>query len=171
VTLPQAVRDDDDWGSVVDLVFVFRVEATQGGFDTEDLEYRGRESPAVDPLSGRTVLFSAQTLADAREGSHPFEGLALLSKRGVGRKVHAVAGVFVVCGHSPDRDERVGIVKGQGTQQRGVDQTEDHGIRADAQRQRECSDDGDAGTLDQHPQSIVEVLPEGLHWVGASLNS
>jgi hypothetical protein len=57
VTLPQAVRDDDDRGGVVDLVFVFRVEATQGGFDTEDLEYRGRESPTVDPLSGRTVLF------------------------------------------------------------------------------------------------------------------
>src|SRR4029450_245329 len=73
VTLPQTVRDHDDGGGVIDLVLVFRIEATQGGFCTVELEDRGRESPTVDPLSGRTVLFRAETLADAREGSHPFE--------------------------------------------------------------------------------------------------
>src|SRR4029453_17676876 len=131
VTLPQTVRDHDDRRGVVDLVFVFRVKAPQGRLDSKHLEDRWRESPAGYPFGGRAVCIRTEILTDLRERAHRFEGLALLAKRGIRRKVHAITSVLVLGWHGPDHEQGVGIFKGQGTEQRGVDQAEDYGIRAD----------------------------------------
>src|SRR5207237_5948848 len=79
------------------------------------------------------------------------------------RNVHAVASILVLSRNGPDDHQRVGILEGQGTKERGVDQTEDDGIRADTECERQRGGDGEARPLDQHSKAIQDVLPEGSH--------
>src|SRR5215475_3290240 len=45
-------------------------------------------------------------------------------------------------------------------QQGSVDDAEYRGVRADAQRQRERGRGGEAGSSEQHPRAVTQVLPE-----------
>src|SRR5262249_40547937 len=49
-------------------------------------------------------------------------------------------------------------------QQRPVDDAEDSGVRADAERQRESGNNGTSSTLAQYPESDANVLPQGFHF-------
>jgi hypothetical protein len=51
------------------------------------------------------------------------------------------------------------ILNRQHLEHQGIDEGEDGGVRADAQRQRERGDDREAGGLQKHPASVENVLP------------
>jgi len=57
-------------------------------------------------------------------------------------------------------DEAVPVGDGQPLQQRGVDQAEDRGVRADAEREREDGRDGKSRLFAQHPRRVAYVVPE-----------
>ncbi len=59
-----------------------------------------------------------------------------------------------------DRDETIRIGIRKRTQQDGVHDGEDRGVRADAERQREDGRGGEAGCAPQHAQAVADVLAE-----------
>ena len=65
----------------------------------------------------------------------------------------------------PDEDETIGGGVRQRPQQNLIQQAENGGVGADAQRQRQHGDEGEDGLLAQRPQRVPDVLhpaPEGL---------
>src|SRR5216684_3262072 len=62
-------------------------------------------------------------------------------------------------------DNAVGLREGKRTEQHSVHNREYCGIRADSQRQRQDSDNGEPRTLRQHTDRIAKVLPDGTHLV------
>jgi hypothetical protein len=55
----------------------------------------------------------------------------------------------------------------QRPQQDGMNQSEDGGIRANAQRQRKNDSDREAGALAQPPACVTKVLQQDLHRISA----
>src|SRR5207248_7648931 len=64
-----------------------------------------------------------------------------------------------------DRHEPAGIGVWQGTEQHGVDDREDGGVRADPEHQRHERRGGESRRAAQHPQAIADVLS---HRIGES---
>ena len=58
----------------------------------------------------------------------------------------------------PDVDQTFRFVKRQSVQDRGINQTEDGSVGADAERESEDSDDGEAGRFTQLTDRVAEVL-------------
>src|SRR5256885_14646918 len=50
-----------------------------------------------------------------------------------------------------------------------IEQAEDGGVRADAQREGNHSSSGESGILPQHAQAIADVLPHAVHWATSAL--
>ena len=50
---------------------------------------------------------------------------------------------------------------GIGLSKRGVDEAEDGGVGADAERQREHGDGREPGALGQHAQAVAQILKHG----------
>ncbi len=65
----------------------------------------------------------------------------------------------------PHHHDAVGLVVGQWREQRGVDDAENRGVRADAQGQRQYRDRREAGILPQQPQAKEQVAPAISHEV------
>jgi hypothetical protein len=61
-----------------------------------------------------------------------------------------------------DHDERVGILDGQGLQDRRIDEAEDGGVRAEADRERENDGRRERRRLAKLPQPIASVLQDGI---------
>ncbi len=55
-------------------------------------------------------------------------------------------------------DKRVRIGKREGPQQYCIHDTEDRGVGADTERERDSCDDADARRFEQHAQSEADVL-------------
>jgi hypothetical protein len=66
-------------------------------------------------------------------------------------------------------DEPVRLRIGQRAQQHAVDDREDGGVGADAQRQRQHRDGGEAGAARELPRPVPQVLPQGVHSILQSL--
>ncbi len=62
-----------------------------------------------------------------------------------------------------EEDEAVGVWKGRGFEQDGIDYGEDGGIRADAERQGEDGGEGEAGALAEGAECVFQILKEGFH--------
>src|SRR5258706_9003893 len=63
----------------------------------------------------------------------------------------------------PNDHQLVRIRERQRLEKDGVNDTEDGSVRADAQSERNRSDDAEAGRLEQKAYSIADVLPESFH--------
>ena len=61
------------------------------------------------------------------------------------------------------RMRREGIMKGERTQQDGVYDAENRGVRADAQGKREDRDRGERGALDQETEGVAKILQQSFH--------
>jgi hypothetical protein len=62
-----------------------------------------------------------------------------------------------------DGNEAARVLVRQGLEENGMDDTEDGGVRADAQGQSEEGDGGEAGIFLQHPCGKLHILPNGAH--------
>ena len=60
---------------------------------------------------------------------------------------------------------RLGVGVGERFEQDGVDDGEDGGIDADAERQRGHGSEGKSGVVGEHAQRMLDVVPEGAHSV------
>ena len=60
----------------------------------------------------------------------------------------------------PDRHEAAGIAERQRAQQHGVDDREDGGVGADAERERQHDDRGETGALAHQAQRIAKILEQ-----------
>src|SRR5260370_492859 len=60
----------------------------------------------------------------------------------------------------PDGPQLLGVLDRNGAQADGVNELEDSGVGADAERKGEDGDDGKAGTEAKKTESVAKVLPE-----------
>jgi hypothetical protein len=84
--------------------------------------------------------------------------------------------VMPACGFfSFDVDDAFGVRKRKRTEENAVHQAKDRGVRADAERERNDGDGGEAFVLQQHAESVADVVQEGCHpqftWVSAIMES
>ena len=61
------------------------------------------------------------------------------------------------------KDDAFGVRKRQRPQKNAVHQAKDGGVRADAERERNNGDGGEAFLLQQHAGSVADVVQEGCH--------
>ena len=76
--------------------------------------------------------------------------------------VHSGFARLIVVGLN-EQDEAIGFGEGERAKEQAVDDGEDGGVRADAERQGEDRDGGEARRLSQGPKTEAEVLPQGFH--------
>jgi hypothetical protein len=62
-----------------------------------------------------------------------------------------------------DSYQTIGIAVGQRTQQHGIHDAENGRIRSHAESQRQDGYDRECGILDQHAQTIANILPKFRH--------
>ena len=55
------------------------------------------------------------------------------------------------------------VADGQGTERDGIDEAEDRGVGADAERHRDDGEKGEAGTLEKLARAVAEILEKCLH--------
>src|SRR5207302_8287824 len=150
---PQRVDQNDDVILARDCV-VLEKRSTDGGPDAEQLE--GSNADPVAPHALRLIR-RAQVHRRARD-----ERDALKRAR-VGRPIDQAGWVHVelpaVRGAEmlDDQREAVRLRERQGTVEQGVDDREDGGIGADADREREDGDGGEPGAPAQRAHGIAEV--------------
>src|ERR1044072_7815454 len=63
----------------------------------------------------------------------------------------------------PDLHQVVWFAERQRAKQQGIDDTEDCGVSADAERQRDYCNGGEARMFDKSPNTIADVLQYGFH--------
>jgi len=92
------------------------------------------------------------------EQRHLLEGLILLlpiEEIGAGR---ALAFDAVLQIRFPDEREAIGAGIGQGTEDHGINDAENCGIRTDAEREHQQSYDAEAGRFAQSAQGVAQIL-------------
>src|ERR1043165_9692405 len=62
-----------------------------------------------------------------------------------------------------DRHQLIRLFDRQGPPKHRIHETEDRQISAETKRQYEHSHDGEAATFEQHPQAILQIVPESVH--------
>ena len=115
----------------------------------QDVEEVAGDDQAVHQF-GRVPGVEAR--ADAAPAGQAHEVLRVVAQRGVHRIREHTA---VAAG---DVGEAGGIAHRQALEQRRVDEAEDRGVGADAERQRQDDGDGEAGLAAQHPGGVAEIL-------------
>ena len=68
-----------------------------------------------------------------------------------------------------DGDKALGIGVGKRAQQHAVDDAEDGGVGADAERESEYGDDGESRRFSQHSQRVAKIAEEILEELHAAL--
>src|SRR6516225_11000081 len=95
-----------------------------------------------------------------RESSYVLKGAALIMPgKNLGRRdgVPRPAARWILL---LDENKPFSFPKRQRLEQDGVDSGENHRVGANAERQSKYSNSGEGGSLGQHPQSEVDVLPQ-----------
>ena len=135
------------------LVFVIGEEAAPQGIDAQRLEQLSRHHAAGQPLG---LARARQVVALAAVDADVLEDLVLRPP---------VLVVRVSDGHLinlrarlPQVDEPLGFGVGQRLEQHRIDDAEDGRRRADAERQRQHRDEGEAGVPEQHARAVAQVL-------------
>jgi len=155
------VSDQDD--RLRPLAFLLRAEVpAEDRLDSDHAEKRRRDVRSIQTLRLRPF---AQVERPAVHGRHSLEGPVLRAPvdevgSGGGKPGKPLRGV-----DRDDHHQAIGIGEGERAQEDGVDDAEDGGVGTDAQRQRQHRHRGEAGTLDQRPQPIAQILKNGVHGV------
>ncbi len=146
-------------GSVV--FFVRFVEhATVAGLNAEGIEKSGGDHGAFD-LNWFVIARKIEKRIAVGFCAVGFEGVALGAIfEKVGGRDGAVVTERTV---SPRPYEARRILEGQRAKEDGVNDAEDGGVRADAERQRENRDGSKPRRLRQHAQPVSQILPKRPH--------
>ena len=178
--LPKAVADYGN-GAGSGLIVLHREGAAENRLDAERREKRSRDEVCISHFR-HALETDAHLVAvgghrqDAREdgvsGANPFisrvgERLAgptsSRSTAHIPRKTaHDALGPPFRCPGEQNKLPR--ILNRQHLQQHGVNQTEDRGVGANAEGERQNSHQREAGTLRQHPCPVTQILNQCRHY-------
>ena len=109
----------------------------------------------IEPLTSSVVLSAFRLAVMPPHAANRFEDVVAVAQRRVHRIREHAADVAAV-----NVDEAIAVGDGQPLKQRGVDEAEDRGVGADAERERQDGGDGKAWLLSQHARGVAHVLPE-----------
>ena len=157
--LPRAVAEDDD-RSCAGLVVPCGQRAPEQGAGLQHLEDAAHAADARQPH--RLALPREAHVRPAVRG-HDAEGRAPTAPVVEVAGRHCAAGVLAIQCLVPERVEPLGLVVRQGSEEHAVDDAEDSGVRADAQRQRQDRDGCKACVPAQGPQPVTDVLQQRAH--------
>ena len=151
---PQPVAEDDDGRAAVSAVGVDE-PAPQAWHDTEDVEERRRDVGAVDELR---IARAREVRGRWGDGRRAGEDAALCRDVQVvrRRKRHRQASVAAV----EQLHETSGLVIRQRPQQHTVDDGEDGGVGADAEREGQRRDERESRLAPQHARGVADVLED-----------
>ena len=150
-----AAQDDDRRGA---RAFVVRGErAAENRRQPEDGEQIRRRADRADVLglsAAREVVF-LQAVVER----HVLERAAALFPVDVGGRRDRAVTVEADRGRLfPEKHEPIGFRERQRPQQHGAHDAEDRGVRADAEREDQHGDDGEAGRAREHADGVANVL-------------
>ena len=135
--------------AAVDRLHAERLEEARG----DDVDRR---------LTGRVVLGDAgdddRVTREVRERS---ARVSQIGKAWIGEGAIAALGRTVFAEHADDFTRRVG--PGEGPDHQAVDDAEDAGVDADAERQDAHGGQGEAGMLEEKASAVSKILPGGPH--------
>ena len=165
---PEIEGEDDEGVGVVGGVVGCGEEAAEGGLDAEHGEVVAGDDLGVDDVGG---CAAAEAGVAGGGGEQAGEGLVLVAEilvHGVGEVVGVVAAPaagFTVPGGIGgfEDDERGGIVDGKRAQQGLIEEREDGGVGADAEREGEDGGEREAGGAAELAECELEVLLEAVH--------
>ena len=124
--------------------------------DGEEVRGRQREADALGLALPRQRSRSHPDAGDLRELAAAAADLQdLVAGRG-----HARLPRLAVARPEHDEPRRLGVRKGR--DERGVEDREDRGVRADAERERRDRDDREPRAAPEHAEGVAEILPEGF---------
>src|SRR5262245_38049232 len=153
--LPQAVAEHDDRMRARSLVFVRQKHSPRRSLHSQYVEVIPRNDEAK---YGLVRVPSGQVQLRKGVCQKTGEDLVLIAVidevQMRGRKIARILGVC-----SEERHQTARLFDRQRLQQRGVDDAEDSGVGADAERQGERRNKGKSRTLEQYPESEANVLP------------
>ena len=141
------------------LVFVCAEEPTERGLHAEHRQQLRRRLAGRDALRLAGVARQVRAVARVvgRDVGCRTQRVAQVPHFGLGNRVLRDA---LSRKPAPDLHELLRAVEGERTQQHRVDHAEDDGVGADAERQREHGDGGEAGRLGQHANGVSKVLKD-----------
>ena len=155
--MPEAVTEQGD-GRGAEAIVVRIEVAAKSRMEAEGWEKCRGDHEAVDALglagAGEVVIL----MTVHGDGGEAF-GLALPVE-----EVEIVDGRLVLAGVFPvDGDELAGVRVRQRIQEHAVDDGEERGVGADAERQGEDGDDAKRRRLEEHAEGEAKVLKQGDH--------
>ena len=158
MAVPETVADDRNIRPAF-AIFFGKEAAAFGRSHAENVKEAGRGSSRGNlfrcAVRGKTRV-KRIIRADALERARLLPDARHLGK---GNREAVDAALHVV---SSNRNELIGIFIRQRKKQHGVNDGENRGVGADAQRKREDSDNGEAGILPQHARAETQILQQGF---------
>jgi len=156
--LPVTIAEDDNVASAGLIALTGEDEAADDGTNAQHCEEVARDF-GDDGTVGATVGPDADEVES--EGGHVGEDgcLLVVQEIEIGSLVWFGGGAAL---HTDD-DEVVGVFDRERAEEEDVGETEDRSVGADAERQGEYGDEGEAGALAEHANGEADVLPESLH--------
>ena len=128
----------------------------------EQLEEPGPDESDVQALGARLNRERAARELRPHVGGHLLEGLAArlpIAKVQVGRAIGQVLPDVL----RPHHGDAIGVAVRQVAQHDRAQDTEDGGVGADAERQRQHGDGGEAGAASERAEGELQILEEGRH--------
>ena len=151
---PEVFRDHHDVGVAAGTVLVRQESAAQQRRDAQHLQELVTHLHAVQALGH----VAAKVVADRHRDRQCVKCLLVLApveERAAGHAVGAAVGT-----HLGDQHHAVRLGVGQRAQEHRVEHAVDGGVGADAERERQDGDDGEAGTAGQQAKTDPGVLPQ-----------
>src|SRR2546426_196977 len=158
--LPQPVAEDGDLGSSGSIV-VWLDRASDERLRGENGKQAAADARAVNPLrhlTPRQIECPAGEEAQAVEARGLFAPVVEVGQRGAGHRAGCCRRGRRVRPASDEDEEPVGLAKRKGPEHDRVNDAEDRGVRADAERQGQDGDGREAGTLAQQAQPEAYVI-------------
>lgn len=159
---PQTIAQQRDRSAVWAILVGCEIPA-QHRLYSEDGQHLVRQIPAQHPFRGAVV---GQVIRRGRKRCHLARHASLslpFHKIWCGKSVRAAIGIDL-----PHRHHAIGLMQRQRLQKHCVDHAKHRGIRPDRQRDREHSDNGEAGRAQQGATSEFDVLQQPVHAITSS---
>ena len=157
--LPEVVPENDNRGSRV------RVLCAREGSSEEWLHAENRKEVGGDVLHDDFFRIAAARQVGPRidERRHPVERRDAIAPSEELRRAEHVAFAWPVRALFPEHDDPLRIAERQPFEQHRVDDREDRGVGADAERERQDSDSREARRPQVQTDGVADVVEEGVH--------
>src|SRR5713226_8130227 len=158
---PEVVTEDYVRMAAGNAIFIGGEEATEKGPDSENREVRTRHHFELNEFRLAVRGEARGVGKTAKHFGKDFVVIAKIAKHGMGDGIAAPVAAVVVAAHG-EKDELLGIFDGKEAQEDLIEEGENGGVCADAERQGEDGYGGKAGSADEHAEGIFQVAKGGV---------